>query len=428
MEMIKKEVYDNLPPMLQELTKNFEGREKDIVLLSCLCVLSCCMPNVNGIYGGYTVYSNIYALIIAPPASGKGVMNYSRILIEKINSQIKENSRDLRTSCIEEKKQEKNKDYSLCPSIEMKVIPANISSAKLYEFMNRSQHGILIIESEADTLSNMLKQHWSNYSDVLRKSFHHETISKSRKIDEIEIEVSEPKMSVLLSGTPDQLISLINSKENGLFSRFLIYSFDEIAPFKNVFSPQTVNYKSAFVNAGDVIFELYNQLSSRTSSLNFMFTSAQSELAFKEFKLMHNIIVEELDKTALSNLNRHGLILFRICMILTILRNGQSAVNMDTVYCNDIDFQVGLLFVKSLLKHSIQTSEIITEGYLSKQDDELYYHLGEYFLRKDAIKLAKKYNIPVRTMDDKINQWCKKQLIIKIKHGQYRRMFKNVRK
>ena len=83
-----EEIYDALPTELKTLTDLFEGREKDIVLLSSIGVLSSLLPNYFGLYGGNKVSSNLYLMIIAPPASGKGVMNYSRGLVESIHSEV----------------------------------------------------------------------------------------------------------------------------------------------------------------------------------------------------------------------------------------------------------------------------------------------------------------------------------------------------
>jgi len=71
-------VYDNLPESIKKLTSMFNGRERDVVLLSILGVLSNCLPKVYSKYDGHKVYSNLFILIIAPPASGKGVMKYGR--------------------------------------------------------------------------------------------------------------------------------------------------------------------------------------------------------------------------------------------------------------------------------------------------------------------------------------------------------------
>lgn len=94
-------------------------------------------------------------MIIAPPASGKGVMNYSRKLIELIHEKILKESINNKIECEKENKKNFNSD---CPNIEIKILPANTSTSEMYSFMGNSKHGLIIIESEADTMSNMLKK------------------------------------------------------------------------------------------------------------------------------------------------------------------------------------------------------------------------------------------------------------------------------
>ena len=62
-------------------------------------------------------------------------------------------------------------------ALKLKYSLQMLSTAEMYSFLGSSEHGLLIMESEADTLSNMLNNDWNNYSDVLRKAFHHEPIS-----------------------------------------------------------------------------------------------------------------------------------------------------------------------------------------------------------------------------------------------------------
>lgn len=183
--MIDEKVYQLLPNTIKNLTNEFTGRERDIVLISSLSVLSASIPNVFGIYDRDKVYSNLYSMIIAPAASGKGVMNKSRILIEKIHDRLLKLSIEEIENCKSEKKKSKERDFENCPSPEIKILPANISTAEMYSYLNTSKNGLLIMESEADTMSVMLNNDWSNYSDVLRKTFHHEPISMSRKIENV---------------------------------------------------------------------------------------------------------------------------------------------------------------------------------------------------------------------------------------------------
>src|SRR5690606_11874804 len=107
-KMLGDNLYKRLPESIQTITEPFRDRERDIVLLSSLGVLSSCIPNVYGIYDGDIVYSHLFVIIIAPPASGKGVMNNSRILIDRIHKKTIENSKAEKEKCREQNK--KNKD------------------------------------------------------------------------------------------------------------------------------------------------------------------------------------------------------------------------------------------------------------------------------------------------------------------------------
>lgn len=421
-EMIEEGVYRRLPKILQNITNPFTGRERDIILTSAIGVLSACLPNLYGVYDGDKIYSNLYVMIIAPAASGKGVMNKSRILIDKIHDKVLKDSINIQKNCKEEKKESKEKGSDDCPSLEIKILPANISTAEMYSYMGASNHGLLIMESEADTMSNMLNNDWSNYSDILRKCFHHEPISISRKMEKIFEDIKEPKLSLVMSGTPEQLKTLIKSKENGLYSRFIVYTFDEINQFKNVFSINTRSYNAIFEEEAKKIFNLYEVLASLKQEIEFKFTENQVEKFLKELIAIHKIILDDHPQSFISNLNRHGLILFRIAMILTALRNidNISGTGKELV-CSNVDFILALEITKAFLKHSLVTYNTFDDGILSENDEKLLFGLPFQFTRAEAIELAEEHNIPKRTMDDKLKQWKKKNIISPIKQGLYRR-------
>ena len=75
----------------------------------------------------------------------------------------------------------------------------------------------LLFESEGDTLSQTLKSDYGNYSDVLRKAFHHELVSLSRRKDREYCEVANPRVSVALAGTPEQVRRLIQRQVQKLY-------------------------------------------------------------------------------------------------------------------------------------------------------------------------------------------------------------------
>ena len=60
-----------------------------------------------------------------------------------------------------------------------------------------------ICESEADTITNALKQEWGGFNDVLRKAFHNETILSSRRAYFEYTKIEAPKLSLSITGTPN---------------------------------------------------------------------------------------------------------------------------------------------------------------------------------------------------------------------------------
>ncbi|RMZ60369.1 DUF3987 domain-containing protein [Chryseobacterium nematophagum] len=420
---IEDKIYRLLPETLQHITQAFAGRERDIVLTSALGVLSTCLPNVYGFYDGDKTYPHLYVMIIAPAASGKGVMNKSRILIDKIHDKVLKDSISIQKNCKEEKKNAKESRGDDCPSVEIKVMPANISTAEMYSHMGASNYGVLIMESEADTMSNMLNNDWSNYSDILRKCFHHEPISISRKMEKIFEDIKEPKLSLVMSGTPEQLKTLIKSKENGLYSRFIVYTFDEISQFKNVFSPTARNYNMIFEQEAKKIFDLYGKLAVlNDQEIEFKLTENQEQIFLHQFADLHEKLMRDHPHSFISNLNRHGLIFFRIAMILSALRNIENMVTDRQLTCSRLDFLLALKITKTLLKHSLVTFNSFDDDVmLSENDEKLLFALNPIFKREDAIELGAKHQIPKRTMDDKLKQWKKKKIITPVKHGVYKR-------
>jgi len=424
--LISKGVYKILTDPLKKLTDGFEGREKDVVLLSSIGVLSNCLPNVFGMYDKDVVYPHLYVIIIAPAASGKGVMNFSRILTEKIHRDIYIQSSMEHERCVEENKQrEKSKDKEppeKCPEIEIKILPANVSSAEMYYYLGTSKHGLIIVESEADTMSNILKNDWGNYSDVLRKAFHNEHVSISRKTGHTLTDMAAPKLAMVLSGTPEQLKPLIQSRENGLFSRLLIYSFDEIADFKDVFAKDTKHTKELFVDVGKKVSELYNELVNMKSSIEFMLTDIQKQKFIHRFRYIRENVISSHSESFLSNVYRHGLIMFRICMILTVLRHKENLKDRKTLICNDTDFFIALSIMQTALRHSQYTFDTIETCFLSSKEETILDELNKKFTREDAINAGIKHGVPKRTVDDKLSQWQKKKIIKKESKGIYNKL------
>ena len=69
--------------------------------------------------------------------------------------------------------------------------------------MQHNEEQGIICETEADTLGVVFKNEWGSYSDLLRKGFHHEKVSLSRKTNNEFVDINHPRISVALTGTPN---------------------------------------------------------------------------------------------------------------------------------------------------------------------------------------------------------------------------------
>lgn len=78
-----------------------------------------------------------------------------------------------------------------------------------------------------------------------------ESISLSRKTNLEYSEIKEPKFSLALTGTPNQLDLLITSVQDGLFSRVLFYSYKAAPKWKTT-------YTSKIIRNNKEIFEEYS--------------------------------------------------------------------------------------------------------------------------------------------------------------------------
>lgn len=422
--ILNESIYVGLPHFIKELTDEYEGRERDMILLSTLGVLSNCFPNYYSEYDGRKVYSHLYIAILANAASGKGVINVTRKLLEPIHQYVKDKKDNFFLQSEEDavSKDKKDKSSTTNNSIEIKILPGNISSAEMHSYFNKSEHGMLIMESEADTVGSMLKNDWANYSDVLRKVFHNEPISISRSTDERFFEINNPKLSIVLSGTPNQLSPIISSVENGLFSRFIYYYFDEPQKFKNVFQKTSLDINNHFERNGSVLLEVYKVL--ENGSIEFKLTDNQQE-QFLEYFTGITELIQESDYNGLdANVKRLGIILLKILQILSICRRIDDInTSSDEIICDDIDFNIGLLLVKELFEHTKNVFINNTKALIiSEFDMSILKNLSQEFSRQDAINIGKEMNISKRTIDDKLNQWCTKKIINRVSQGKYKKV------
>lgn len=426
----QKWIYSHLPATIANGCDAFQDeREKDIYLTGAITVLSGCLPMVTGKYRGDEVYSNLFAFIIAPPASGKGVLKYAKKLGENYDKTIVAESEAKYRAYEQEKiKYERSKNRGDSPlPIEppriMLFLPANNSSAGLIQCLHDSGGRGIMAETEADTLSNALKQDWGGFSDLLRKSFHHEHVSYSRKGKRELINIYLPQLSVLLSGTPNQVLSLIRSSEDGLFSRFMFYDFETEIEWKEVGAfYDGVDLKKHFEGLSIRVCELFDY-QSKQQQINFVLTEGQwrelNAFGSRSLAQLSTFVSNDLAGTS----KRLGLILFRIAMVLTAIRNFDNNVSAETYVCSDEDFAVALSLVTIFQEHAVKIYKQLPKSSPSENPglNAFYESLPHEFPRLSAIDIAKNLSIAPRTADEYLSKLCDKGFLKKYKVGHYQK-------
>ena len=427
---LPENIYPLLPDFLRQITNYANSREDaDLLLLGSLIVTSACLPNVYGIYGGVTVFPNLFLFVSAQASAGKGRLSLCRRLVEPIHRQLRElnklENEEYKRQQIEYNANKKNPDVEQPqePPLRVLFIPANSSATAVFQILNDNQGVGLMFETEGDTLAQTFKSEHGNYSDGFRKAFHHEKISYLRRKDREYITLETPKLSALLSGTPRQVQSLIPDAENGLFSRFMFYCMNIRLQWIDVFAcNENESLDQRFNRFGDVFFDFYRTLK-QYENIRLSLSNSQQTAFNAYFEQVQKQYWELLGNDYVGTIRRLGLITFRIAMVLTTLRIMDDG-NIDrTLLCSDTDFQIVMEILKVLLHHAAfvfkQLPHATAQVQINNPKMALFQALPAQFDRTKYIEIAAQLQIPESTANKQIARFCNAGLLIRQTHGNY---------
>ena len=319
----------------------------------------------------------------------------------------------------------KNREPPQEPPIKTLLIPANSSATSVYQVLNDNGGVGLIFETEGDTLANTFKSDYGNFSDGFRKAFHHEMISYTRRKDREFVELTKPRLSALLSGTPKQILALVPDAENGLFSRFIFYNMNLRLEWRDVFSESPVSLDDYFIDLGQRYFQFYQTLQ-QAQPIRFSLSTTQQEQFNTFFGNVQQEYSAMFGMDIVASVRRLGLITFRLAMILTALRlmDGQSVA--DVIVCNDTDFHTSLIMAEVLIRHAANVfSKLPTaDGTASSVGNTIvrqkfYDQLPSEFNRQTYLTVATSLGIPIKTAEKQIARLCEKGLLIHLAQGKY---------
>ncbi len=431
MPKLPDDIFPSLPLFLQNIVSVASSKEeRDILLLGSLVTLSVAMPNVVGKYDDKFMGANLYIFITAKASAGKGILIHCRKLVEPIHFALREKAKQMKREYDSDMaiyNASKGKDCSVekptKPPQKMLFIPANNSSTGFFELLNDNDGRGLIFETEGDTMAQSFKNDYGNYSEGFRGAFHHEPISYYRRTDKEFVEINNPNLSALLTGTPNQIATLIPNAENGLFSRFIFYVMNIRNVWKNVFASKTENgLENHFTSLGAEFFTLYNSLQGNTQ-IQFSLTQKQQEQFNSFFAKTQDLYIALKDDEYIATIRRLGLIAFRIMMIKTTLRIMEYGDVSTTLVCDDNDFHNTLKMIEVLVQHSSTVySTLLSDApkqKVKKPKDAFLEALPKEFNRQGYLEVAARLSINHKTAEGYISQFVKAGIIISPKHDHY---------
>ena len=232
--------------------------QRDVMLIGALTAIGASMERyVRCPYAGKLQSPCLQSFIVAPSASGKGILSLIRLLVEPIHDEIRQQVATEVKAYKKEKaaydvmgKERSKVEAPQMPKNRMFLISGNNTGTGILQNIMDANDTGLICETEADTISAAIGSEYGHWSDTLRKAFDHDRLSYNRRTDQEYREVKKSYLSVLLSGTPAQVKPLIPSTENGLFSRQLFYYMHGIWAWINQFESGEADLEAIFTDIG----------------------------------------------------------------------------------------------------------------------------------------------------------------------------------
>ncbi len=401
-----------LPQFLQDLLSVAHTTEqKDMLLMSSLTTLSTVMNSVYFRYGttGKRYYPELMTFIMAGAASGKGIAELSKRLVEKVHE-----------------------DTPL-------IIAGDSTYPAFYQQLLDQDGCGLLFETEGSVITDIWKGGAMSYNTALRKAAEHETLSKNR-INSGQTEIACPKVGMMLTGTFSQFKALVPSVENGFFSRLMTVVVREHQDFDgSVFLPSNegAEVEAVIGRLAMQVKNLYERLNGAGCTMHdarldegieFRLTEEQARLLGQVMEKEYKEYVRVLGDGFHASVVRNGINVMRIAAVLSALRLVESESESELT-CSEEDFQTAMVIGTKMLLHAADAYNQITEESKeavpsikgSYQKETFFVSLPEEFSTGECEQHGTRLGVCSRTIRRWIERWTETGKITKTEYGHYQK-------
>lgn len=434
---IPDSAYSGLPQFLKDCVQYAsDPRERDIILLGSLNCCSALFPGVSFFYKNALYSSHFYHALVANAAAGKGVVAFILSLLDATQEYYDRQRRDqkkafekaqmaweaeVHQALREHRSPDSDKKPEEPKAKYLKTSSTTSKSRLLEQLATNGELGCHMSSTEINPLISSLAQDYGKYEDILCKAAHHEEISQSYKIDGDPIVVPRPHLALIMSGTPEQFTGFFRSHENGLYSRFLIYT-RQLNPHWETCAPGEgrVDLREHFHTLGKKLFEMHKLLLESPTLVTF--TPGQWERHTQQFGVWLKSALVEGKEFPTSIVFRHGLLAMRLASILTIFRKWDDYRYAKEYCCTDADFDTAMQIIATVIEHSLLLGTSLPDtGHppvaMRKfhQFEDVLKKLPRIFSYIDFINAAKELGISVSTAKRYLRKAVEQELVVKQK-------------
>ncbi|MBR3647804.1 MAG: DUF3987 domain-containing protein, partial [Paludibacteraceae bacterium] len=325
-------------------------------------------------------------------------------------------------------------------------------SVTFFEILQECGGNAFMLATETDELSQAMKKDGGMYSSLFRKAAEHEKWMRTRyrgnKKKTYRLDV--PKLSALITGTDNQVRPLLGNGENGLLSRFMLYTVDDLLlhddnVLKHNDKPNPDGAMAVYDRLGQEVLSRWDWLRGQDHDCLWILTDRQvdafndlivdaKQLAIDWIEARRFGHPKQMVTLMLAMTNRLMTNLKRIGMILTALRLELWDELPQTITCSDDDFKTMMLLGEKLMRHALHITESLVESVpnpelnvLVRSDaaeriTTLLAQLPEKFTTKNIYEVAEQLGIAKRTVDRYLAQMTEQKLIVKIQKGVFKRL------
>lgn len=436
----------SLPFSVQQILNQALDQENDCAFLSTLSILTgfgAMMPNVSfKVKDNEVIYPFLMAIAIGSAAGGKSTIKigyrlfriHANRIMEELTPMVKQSKteHDKWKKCTNKCKEDDcgcgDEPEEL--SMPQLIISATISQSKLIDALTKNQsYGTMLFETELDNASQTNKQEYGNLSPTLRKIYEFEPIS-THSHSRGDISVEQPKMAVLMSGTPDQIYRFLINKEDGCLSRCLFYHIP-YHQYKGIadFDDTNVHTDTFWKNMDPQIREMSRYFEEHT--LRLTLDREGRQLFDDYFRAREEALLVYNNDAYISSTRRMRGILLRLAMVITAIEAYEARSTEKTYPISHDTARLVLSWADFLLAQSYQTCDMLPDKEVSSSEGRSAFKKVLFDRLPCSFKLevawgfvdnSERGHYSFSTLRRDIDRWEKLNLIKKVKHGYYEKV------